>query len=189
MREESAIGGFEILAMLTDLVASRLPTIAAVAAGGPCPPEMKEAVTSVIWASPFVGAHVPEFVGIKAQIQSKFGPTFVELATTNRELSVHEQLRASFDPVAPSELRCIKYIESICSEFCIPIDPDALHGDGVLGARAKKAAKDEDDDDAAGDGDGDDNCGFSTHGFWIPYVTVPRDETEAKLLALKRAWS
>ena len=185
MREESACGGFEILAMLTDLVASRLPTLTN-ASAGQCPPEMKESVTSVLWASPFVGTHVPEFVGIKAQMTAKFGEPFVAAAIRNAELSVHEQLRASFDPAAPSELRAVKYMESICAEFGVLIDPELLHSDALLGARA---AKDE-DDDGSGDGkSGDDAAGFHVQGFWIPFVSVPRDEVEATLLALKRAWA
>lgn len=190
MREESAIGGFEILAMLLDLVASRLPTITN--AGNICPPEMKEAITSIIWATPYVGTHVPEFNGIRGQITAKFGPTFVEIASKNKELSVHEQLRASFDPTAPSEARCIKYMESICSEFMIPLDPSAFHGEGVLGkAQKKKLGGDSDDDDAGNDSDneGDSEAGFSAQGYWIPFIIVPKDDTEAKLLALKRAWS
>ena len=186
MREESAIGGFEILAMLLDLVASRLPTITN--AGNICPPEMKEAVTSIIWASPYVGTHVPEFNGIGTQITAKFGPTFIMIAEKNKELSVHEQLRASFDPNAPSEARCIKYMESICTEFNIPLDPSALHGDGVLGKAHKNGDSDGDDGDDE-DNEGDTESGFSMQGYWIPYIVVPKDESEAKLLALKRAWS
>jgi hypothetical protein len=182
MREESALNGFEILGMLTDLVSSRLPSLAN-SPQGVCPPEMKEAITSLIWAAPYVGTHVPEFVGIRQQIAAKFGPEFVSNAAKNLELSVHEQLRASFDGTPPSEERCVRYMESIVEEFRIAIDPAVLRGSG-LGSRKENGEDGADSDDEEGSG-----AGFSVAGVWIPELTVPRDDMEAKLLALKRAWS
>jgi hypothetical protein len=236
MRDQASLEAFDVLQNFAELLASRLPQLAQ---SPTCPIELKEPLTSLIWASRFLGvggiasvaaaeaatgssgaipsstmvaraaassssssggkktvlsAEVPEFEGLIRMFGSKYGAPFLERAFANTDLSVHEQLRVAFAPDVPSERRCILFLESVSKQFGVPFDAEKLQGPSAVGAGGGAAGAADDDVDPelmtgvtapAGDG-GETDAGFYCQGVFIPYVAVPRDAWEAKILALRR---
>jgi hypothetical protein len=180
IREDVSIEGLEVLSLLADLLASRVQVIANSKRDGGssgCPPEMKEAVTSVIWASAQLDG-IPELQAVRQALLAKFGREFIDVATVNGEFSVNEKVLQKLGMQTPSNAHCIEYLRSIADDYGTEFDESKLRASDALVVPAGM--------------DGDRACVSSTGGaaspsaFQVPPIVVPRDDLEARLLALKR---
>jgi vacuolar protein sorting-associated protein IST1 len=172
IREDLSIAGLDILAIFIELVASRVQVIMEVRT---CPPELKEAVTSVLWAVPRI-ENVPELHAVRLQFALKFGKQFCEMAANNDELSVNDRLLEKLNIVVPTPAVCVEYLEGIATEYNVPFDSAELHQSTCVVADVSAALP-----SMTGNGGG------VVGRFVVPPIIVPRDDIEARLLALRRA--
>jgi vacuolar protein sorting-associated protein IST1 len=166
IREDLSIAGLDVLCIFIELVASRLNVIVESKA---CPPELKEAVTSVLWAIPRI-ENVPELHAARLQFALKFGKSFCEMAAANEELSVNDRLLEKMNITVPTPAVCIEYLEGIAKEYGVEFDPSELaQGNSVMADVSAVVPP------IGGAGR-----------FVVPPIIVPRDDLEARLLALRR---
>jgi vacuolar protein sorting-associated protein IST1 len=165
IREDISIEGLEVLAMLCELVANRLQMISS---SKECPTELKEGLTSVLWA----GAHldnVPELRTIQKYFADKYGKEFLQTAVSNSEFSVNDKIISRLGSQTPSNTACVEYIKAVAAENGIDIEEEKLL---VLSSIVPTPTG------------MDPSCVVTARN--IPPIVVPRDELEARLLALKR---
>lgn len=178
IREDLSIEGLEVLSLLADLLASRVSVIAqAKREGGAsgCPAEMKEAVTSVIWAAARLDG-IPELQNVRNALLAKFGTEFVEVAAVNGEFSVNEKVLQKLGIQTPSNSHCIEYLRSIAADYGLEFDDAKLQTkDSLVVPAGMDGSSSFGRSDAANPG-----------AFQVPPIIVPRDDIEARLLALKR---
>lgn len=166
IREDLSIEGLELLALYTDLLATRIQVINDSAS---CPPDLKEAATSVLWAASRVD-DIAEFAAVRQQLAIKYGKEFLEVAVSNAELSVNRKLIDKLSVQVPTDEVCVTYLEAIADEYNLNFDSTQLKGpQSVVSAPLTTEVK-------------------TGHGgrLVIPPIGIPRDELEARLLALKR---
>ena len=136
-----------------------------------CPPELTEAVTSVLWAVPRVD-NVPELHSARLQFALKYGKSFCEMSASNEELSVNDRLIEKIGITVPTPGFCIDYMEGIANEYGVEFDPEELAGQSTLMNDIASIQQ---------------TSGVPTAGrFVVPPIVVPRDDIEARLLALRR---
>jgi hypothetical protein len=177
IREDLSIEGLEVLSLFADLLASRVSVIAAAKREGGssgCPSEMKEAVTSVIWAAARLDT-IPELQSVRNALHAKFGTEFVETAAVNGEFSVNEKVLQKLGIQTPTNVHCIEYLKSIAADYGIEFDESKLQAKDALVVPSGM--------DSSGFGS---TAGVSPGAFQVPPIVVPRDDFEARLLALKR---
>lgn len=186
IREDLSIEGLEVLNLFLELVASRMQVIAEAQS---CPLDMKESITSVLWASPRVGEVIVELQTVRSQFAIKFGQEFVDVATHNSELSVNSKLMEKLDVGVPTNEMCRAYMESIAAEYGLEVDFSVLDGPAAIIATTadpqllQPAAFGAEGKVLSVGG----NTGFTTTtGVLIPPIIVPYDDLEARLLTLKR---
>ncbi|CUF89207.1 Hypothetical protein, putative [Bodo saltans] len=175
IREDLSIEGLEVLSLFADLDRSAHTVIAAAKREGGssgCPSEMKEAVTSVIWAAARLDT-IPELQNVRSALQSKFGTEFVETAAVNGEFSVNEKVLQKLGIQTPTN--GIEYLKSIASDYGLEFDETKLQAKDALVVPSGM--------DSSGFGS---TIGVSPGAFQVPPIVVPRDDFEARLLALKR---
>lgn len=127
---EKSLSGLEALLVQLELVGARVQVLAESKsaplfgkAGGSngalalCPLEMKEAVTTVIWASSVLGDSVPELITLRTVFSNKYGKDFVQMSVRNSELSVSEAVVKSFAIVPKSQAECISYLKQIAEKY------------------------------------------------------------------------
>jgi vacuolar protein sorting-associated protein IST1 len=182
LREDKSIGGLDVLVLFVELLGSR-HTI--VVESKTCPPELKEAVTSVLWAIPRVDGIV-ELHAVRMQFALKYGKKFCEIAAENEEHSVNEKLMDRLGIAVPSTAECADYLAGVAREHDLAFDAaslgtdDALIPDAALDVTTATGAAVEDASDRHRGGGG------GGQRFVIPPIIIPRDDLEARLLALKR---
>ncbi|KAK6941414.1 Vacuolar protein sorting-associated protein Ist1 [Dillenia turbinata] len=76
VREEKTIAAYDLIEIYCELIASRLPIIESQKY---CPIDLKEAVASVIFASPRC-ADIPELQDVRKHLTAKYGKEFVSAA-------------------------------------------------------------------------------------------------------------
>jgi vacuolar protein sorting-associated protein IST1 len=87
IREDFTIEAYEILSLLCDLLSERIRYLAS---EPQCPPDLYEAVCTLIWA-----AHrtdIAELLEVKKQLGKKYGKEFVEEAMENKNNCVNERV-------------------------------------------------------------------------------------------------
>ncbi|KAG5476343.1 hypothetical protein LSCM1_04045 [Leishmania martiniquensis] len=126
IREDVNIEGYEVLSLFLDLLANRVQLISESKPlktdkkkdpSSACPPELKEAITSILWASARIGDSVPELTALRKAFESKFGHEFVEMSMSNAEFSVNQRMMERLGMYTPPNDKCIAYLTSIASEF------------------------------------------------------------------------
>eukprot|EP00796_Vickermania_ingenoplastis_P004987 gene4987-3582_t len=185
IREEDSLDGYEALTILLEMISTRAQTLAdsksapLLGKSDPtciCPPEMKEAVTSVIWASSVLGDGLPELVTLRKMFESKYGKDFVLLSVNNSDLSVNSVLMDRFSVSPKPQERCIQYLSQIAETFEVEdYDESKFREDPnniavVLGGAA-----------ALG---GSASCPGAIHtrsGLSIPPMTVVKDDLDQRL--------
>lgn len=177
IRDDLSIEGLEVLSLLMDLIATRIQVLATTKrehGSSGCPSDLKEAVTSAIWASSRLGS-IPELQLVRKSFIAKFGAEFVDMASVNAEFSVNEKVLEKLGIITPSNKDCVEYLRAIAAEYGLEFDEEKLCATDAIVVPTgmdKSAAQ------TALSG------GVSN--FQVPPIIVPRDEFEARLLALKR---
>ncbi|KAG5476065.1 hypothetical protein LSCM4_05021 [Leishmania orientalis] len=127
IREDINIEGYEVLSLFLDLLANRVQLIAESKPlktekkkkdpSSACPPELKEAITSILWASARIGDSVPELTALRKAFETKFGHEFVEMSMSNAEFSVNQRMMERLGMYTPPNDKCVAYLTSIANEF------------------------------------------------------------------------
>ncbi|KAG5142698.1 hypothetical protein JHK82_018393 [Glycine max] len=118
VREEKTMAAYDLVEIYCELIAARLPMIES---QKNCPIDLKEAVSSVIFASPRC-SDIPELVDVKKQITSKYGKEFVSAAIELRLTALVEKLSAK----APDGPTKIKILAAIAEEHNIKWEPKSF---------------------------------------------------------------
>lgn len=198
IREDINIEGYEVLSLFLDLLANRVQLIAESKPlktdknkkdpSSACPPELKEAITSVLWASARIGDAVPELEALRKNFESEFGREFVEMAMSNAEFSVNQRMMERLGMYTPPNDKCIAYLTSIAQEYQLSgYDENRLRDPNGLVASAA----------AASGGAGIETTGTGAElkqqvrgsvrtpsGLYIPPLKPPYDALDQRLMQL-----
>ncbi|PWA80394.1 vacuolar protein sorting-associated protein Ist1 [Artemisia annua] len=113
IREEKMIGAYDLIEIYCELIVERLPIIESQKT---CPIDLKEAITSVIFATPRC-LDITELVDVKKNFRAKYGKEFVTAAT---ELipgcGVSCMLVEKLSAVAPNIQTKVKVLSDIAKE-------------------------------------------------------------------------
>nr|CCC93466.1 unnamed protein product [Trypanosoma congolense IL3000] len=205
LREDVSIEGYEVLALFLDLLCNRLHLISEGPDGRAehkngleqCPPELKECVTSVLWAAARVGSTVPELQSISKCFELKFGAGFVSMSVGNSEFSVNQKIIDRLGVVTPSNEHCVEYLTNVAKEYGIEnydelklrnpeglvVTAPATTGEPMMVVPTMNTATLERMVDSA---DSVRTMTKTPSGMLIPALVEPRDELEYRLLQLKR---
>ncbi|XP_011010805.1 PREDICTED: uncharacterized protein LOC105115575 [Populus euphratica] len=120
VREEKTLAAYELIEIYCELIVARLPIIES---QKNCPIDLKEAVSSVIFASPRC-ADVPELMDIRKHLTAKYGKEFVSAAVELRpDCGVSRLLVEKLSSKAPDGPTKIKILTAIAEEHNIKWDP------------------------------------------------------------------
>ena len=112
IREDFTIEALGLLELLCELTHERSKYIASEKT---CPPDLKEAIASLIWASNRVD--VAELDEVKIQFTLKYGKEFSEESINNAANTVNVRLFQKLSVTPPSAFLVIRYLEEIAREF------------------------------------------------------------------------
>ena len=172
IREDLSIEGLELLALFTELVVSRVNVIIE---SKTCPTDLKESLTSMLWASTRIGDDIAEFNAVRQQIGIKYGKDFVQMAIANSELSVNQKVMDKLNIAVPNSAACFEYLRAIANEFGVELDEEALAQTSSIVPTTSDV-----------EGGSVESHITASGTIAVPPIVVPRDELEARLLALKR---
>jgi vacuolar protein sorting-associated protein IST1 len=115
------IEAYEILELLCELLHERIRVISN---STTCPPDLAEAIASVMWASTQID--VTELVEVRKQFGKKFGSKFVQNIETNTENVVNPRLFKKLSIQPPSASLVMRYLTEIAKEYNIDWQPTDL---------------------------------------------------------------
>ncbi|KAL9399332.1 hypothetical protein Peur_008293 [Populus x canadensis] len=120
VREEKTLAAYELIEIYCELIVARLPIIES---QKNCPIDLKEAISSVIFASPRC-ADVPELMDIRKHLTAKYGKEFVSAAVELRpDCGVSRLLVEKLSSKSPDGPTKIKILTAIAEEHNIKWDP------------------------------------------------------------------
>ncbi|XP_075643413.1 uncharacterized protein LOC142614732 isoform X2 [Castanea sativa] len=123
VREEKTMAAFELIEIYCELIAARLPIIES---QKNCPIDLKEAVASVIFASPRC-ADIPELMDVRKHFTAKYGKEFVSAAVELRpDCGVGRMLVEKLSAKAPDSQTKIKILSAIAEEHNFKWDPNSM---------------------------------------------------------------
>ncbi|XP_030541647.1 uncharacterized protein LOC115749098 [Rhodamnia argentea] len=123
VREEKMMAAFELVEIYCELIAARLPIIES---QKNCPIDLKEAISSVVFASPRC-ADIPELVDIRKHFTAKYGKDFISAAVELRpDCGVSRTLVEKLSAKAPDGPTKVKILTSIAEEHNIKWDPNSF---------------------------------------------------------------
>ncbi|KAK3027096.1 hypothetical protein RJ639_042390 [Escallonia herrerae] len=123
IREEKMIGAYDLIEIYSELIAARLPIIES---QKNCPIDLKEAIASVIFASPRC-ADIPELLDVRKHFTAKYGKEFITAAIELRPNSgVSRMLVEKLSAVAPDGQTKMKVLNAIADEHNIKWEPKAF---------------------------------------------------------------
>lgn len=128
--EERSLDGYEALKILLEIISTRIQVIAdsksvpllgnsGTSPNAMCPPELKEAVTSVIWASTVLGDSVGELIKLRKMFENKYGKGFINMSVSNSDLSVNTVLLERFSISPNPQEKCVAYLCQIAEKFSV----------------------------------------------------------------------
>lgn len=119
IREEKTMSAYDLIELYCELIAARLPIIESQKA---CPIDLKEAVSSVIFASPRC-ADLPELMDIRKHLGAKYGKEFVNSVLEVRpDCGVSRLVVEKLSARAPDIETKIKILTSIAQEYNVKWD-------------------------------------------------------------------
>ncbi|XP_004288917.1 PREDICTED: mucin-5AC [Fragaria vesca subsp. vesca] len=122
VREEKLRAAYELVEIYCELIAARLPMVEA---QKNCPIDLKEAVSSVIFASPRC-SDVPELMDIRKHFTAKYGKEFVSAAVELRpDSGVSRMLIEKLSTKSPDGPTKMKILAAIAEEHNVKWDPEA----------------------------------------------------------------
>lgn len=113
VRDENYVEALEILTLFCDLVAGR---VALVAESSTCPVDLKESVSTIIWAAPRTDG-ITEFDHIRKQLFLKYGREWCQIAQDNAEMAVNQRVYEKLSVCVPEAYVCLTYLQEIAKEF------------------------------------------------------------------------
>ncbi|XP_062090976.1 uncharacterized protein LOC133797172 [Humulus lupulus] len=125
IREEKTLTAYNFIEVYCELIAARLPIIES---QKNCPIDLKEAITSVIFAAPRC-ADIPELADIRKQFTTKYGKEFVSAAIDLRpDCGVNRVLVEKLSAKAPDGPTKLKVLNAIAEEHNVKWNPDSFGG-------------------------------------------------------------
>lgn len=120
IREEKMVAAYDLVEIYCELIVARMPIIESQKT---CPIDLKEAVTSVIFAAPRC-SDISELADIKKQFTAKYGKEFVSAALELRpESGVSRMLVEKLSAVAPDVQSKVKVLTAVAKEHNINWEP------------------------------------------------------------------
>ncbi|KAG8367272.1 hypothetical protein BUALT_Bualt16G0055200 [Buddleja alternifolia] len=148
IREEKMMAAYDLIEIYCELIVARLPIIESQKT---CPIDLKEAITSVIFASPRCG-DVPELLDVRKHFMAKYGKDFTTAAIELRpDCGVGRMLVEKLSAVTPDGQTKIKILSAIAEEHNVKWDQksseekdsvppsDLLRGPSTFGKESKLA--------------------------------------------------
>ncbi|CAL0332227.1 unnamed protein product [Lupinus luteus] len=121
IREEKLMAAYDLVEIYCELIVARLPIIES---QKNCPIDLKEAISSVIFASPRL-SDIPELVDVRKQITSKYGKEFVSAAIELRpDCGVNRLLVEKLSAKAPDGPTKMKILTAVAEENNIKWEPN-----------------------------------------------------------------
>ncbi|MED6194499.1 hypothetical protein PIB30_029147 [Stylosanthes scabra] len=119
IREENIWEAYEILELFCEFVLARVPIIES---QKECPPELREAIASIIFAAPRC-SDVPDLLHIKNLFTSKYGKEFVSAVSELRpDSGVNRMIIEKLSVSAPPGEVKLKVLKDIAKEYNITWD-------------------------------------------------------------------
>lgn len=126
IREQNIWAAFEILELFCEFVLARVPILES---QKECPPELREAIASIIFAAPRC-SEVPDLMQIKNMFSAKYGKEFVTAAAELRpDSGVNRAIIEKLSPIAPSAEIRIKVLKEIAKEYNVNWDSSATEAE------------------------------------------------------------
>ncbi|KAI3772815.1 hypothetical protein L6452_04009 [Arctium lappa] len=123
IREEKMVAAYELIEIYCELIVARLPIIES---QKNCPIDLKEAVTSVIFAAPRC-SDISELSDIRKHFTRKYGKEFVSAATELRpDCGVSRLLVEKLSAIAPDVQTKIKVLSDVAKEHNVKWDPTSF---------------------------------------------------------------
>ncbi|KAK4853572.1 hypothetical protein QYF36_010993 [Acer negundo] len=125
VREQKIMAAYELLEIYCELIAARLPMIES---QKNCPVDLKEAISSVIFASPRCD-DIPELKDVRKHLTAKYGKEFASAAVELRpNCGVGRLMVEKLSATAPDGPTKVKILSAIAEEHNITWDPDSFSG-------------------------------------------------------------
>ncbi|KAJ8609411.1 hypothetical protein CTAYLR_009086 [Chrysophaeum taylorii] len=135
IRLDFTIEAYELLGLLCELVHERAQLVIF---EKECPPDMKEAMCTLIWASQ--RTEVPELREVARQLELKYGPEFTQEARTGENECVNTRVAHKLSIAPPSAKIVVNYLTAIAKEYDIEwapadlgLDDDAMASQSMPG--------------------------------------------------------
>ncbi|WOK99226.1 hypothetical protein Cni_G07938 [Canna indica] len=123
IREEKTMSAYDLIEIYCEIIDSRLPIIES---QKNCPIDLKEAIASVIFASPRC-ADIPELMDIRKHFTAKYGKEFVKAALEVRpECGVNRMVIEKLSAQAPDVKTKIKVLNEVAKEHNIKWESKAF---------------------------------------------------------------
>ncbi|KAJ9688217.1 hypothetical protein PVL29_014103 [Vitis rotundifolia] len=123
VREEKTMAAYDLVEVYCEMITARLPIIES---QKNCPIDLKEAITSVIFASPRC-SDIPELMEIRKHFTAKYGKDFISAAAELRpECGVSRNLVEKLSATAPDGQTKIKILAAIAEEHNIKWEPKSF---------------------------------------------------------------
>lgn len=114
IREQNIRAAYEILELFCEFVLARVPILES---QRECPPELREAIASIIFAAPRC-SDLPDLLTIKNLFTAKYGKDFVLAASELRpDTSVNRAIIEHLSASAPSVEARLKLLKEIAQEY------------------------------------------------------------------------
>ncbi|POO00625.1 Vacuolar protein sorting-associated protein [Trema orientale] len=125
IREEKTLTAYNFIEVYCELIAARLPIIES---QKNCPIDLKEAISSVIFASPRC-ADIPELADIRKHFTAKYGKEFVSAAIELRpDCGVNRGVVEKLSAKAPDGQTKVRILSAIAEEHNVKWNPDSFGG-------------------------------------------------------------
>lgn len=119
IREENIWAAYEILEMFCEFVLARVPIIES---QKECPLELKEAVATIIFASPRC-SDLPDLLTVRNLFTTKYGKDFISAASELRpDTSVNRTIIEKLSVYTPSGDMKLSVLKEIAQEYNVPWD-------------------------------------------------------------------
>ncbi|KAM0071163.1 putative vacuolar protein sorting-associated protein Ist1 [Helianthus debilis subsp. tardiflorus] len=123
IREEKMVAAYDLIEIYCELIVARLPIIESQKT---CPIDLKEAVTSVIFAAPRC-SDISELYDVRKQFTAKYGKDFVSAAIElHPDCGVSRMLVEKLSAVAPDLQTKIKVLSAVAKDHNIDWDPTSF---------------------------------------------------------------
>ncbi|KAL1563294.1 hypothetical protein AAHA92_05780 [Salvia divinorum] len=123
IREDKMMAAFDLIGIYCELIVARLPIIDSQKS---CPIDLKEAIASLVYASPRCG-DVPELVEVKKHFTEKYGKDFIARAIELRpECGVSRMMVDKLSALAPDGETKTQILRAIAEEHNVKWEPKSF---------------------------------------------------------------